>query len=53
MKTSYTTPEMQISEYVPGRFIAMSWSDEETDEALVGRRSESNDGWEEFWRDRE
>ncbi len=54
-KTSYTTPEIQISAYYPTAFIALSWSDEETtDEALTPERGgSSSDEWEDFWDSRE
>jgi hypothetical protein len=53
-KTSYTTPEIQISAYTPTAFIALSWSDEETDEALTPDRGNNNsDDWEDFWEGRE
>ena len=53
-KREYTTPEILISDFTPCTFIAMSWSNEETDEALGNDRGEVNTDWEEdFWEGRE
>ena len=48
----YLSPEIMIMDYAPNSVVAMSWSDEETDEALVGER-DSDDGWDSFWDYRE
>ena len=55
-KKLYITPGIQVMDYVPNVVIAMSWNDEETDEALTNERRSSghdNDGWDSFWNDRE
>ena len=53
-KTIYTTPEIKVMEYALSSVIAMSWSDEETGEALTGQRGDYNDNFEEdFWEGRE
>ena len=53
-KKDYRTPAFEISDYTPMMVVAMSWSDEETGEALTGRRGDYNDDWEEdFWESRE
>ena len=50
----YQTPDFHTTEYDLSAIIAMSWSDEETGEALVGsRHAQSDDEWEEFWARRE
>lgn len=53
-KTIYTTPEIKVMEYAPSSVIAMSWSDEETGEALTNQRyDDEGDGWESYWEYRE
>ena len=57
-KTIYTTPEIKVMEYALSSVIAMSWSDEGTDEALSNDRgysgsSRSSDWEENFWSARE
>lgn len=53
-KIAYITPEISISDFIPCTFFAMSWSNEETDEALGNDRGEVNTDWEEdFWEGRE
>ena len=55
-KKHYITPGIQVMDYVPNVVIAMSWNDEETDEALTNERRSSghdNDGWDSFWNERE
>lgn len=50
----YQKPDFRMTEYDSSTVIAMSWSDEETGEALVGTRNEkSDDEWEGFWKERE
>ncbi|MBR4365560.1 MAG: hypothetical protein IKP43_02130 [Bacteroidaceae bacterium] len=50
----YQKPEFSVAEYETELIVAMSWSDEETDEALVGGRSDASTDWEEsFWEGRE
>lgn len=54
MKKEYISPEIEISVFTLMMVVAMSWSDEETDEALTGRRGDYNDDFEEdFWEGRE
>ena len=49
-KTIYTTPEIKVMEYALSSVIAMSWSDEETGEALTNQRyDDEGDGWESYW----
>ena len=52
-KKIYLTPEMKAVDYAPNNVIAMSWSDEETDEALVGERDDDEGDWDSFWELRE
>ena len=51
-KKIYISPDIMITDYAPGSVIAMSWSDEETGEALAGER-DSDDSWDSFWDYRE
>ena len=53
-KTIYTTPEIKVMEYALSSVIAMSWSDEETGEALTNQRyDDEGGGWESYWEYRE
>lgn len=57
-KTAYSTPSMTVTELTPTMVIAMSWSDEGTDEALSNDRGDtgskrSSDWEEDFWAGRE
>ncbi|MBR3455806.1 MAG: hypothetical protein IKH26_10815 [Bacteroidaceae bacterium] len=54
-KNEYASPVMTVSEYAPTMVFAMSWSNEETDEALTNERSDNNcyDWEEDFWSSRE
>ncbi|MBR3456373.1 MAG: hypothetical protein IKH26_13760 [Bacteroidaceae bacterium] len=52
-KRLYVTPEMKVVDYEPNIVIAMSWSNEETDEALVNERDDDEGNWESFWESRE
>ena len=50
----YFSPNIEISDYSPMMVVAMSWSDEETGEALTGQRGDYNNNFEEdFWEGRE
>ena len=51
----YQKPEFGVAEYETDIIIAMSWSNEETDEALVTERNDdASTDWEEsFWESRE
>ena len=50
----YQKPDFSVAEYETNSIIAMSWSDEETGEALVGSRDDAAANWEEdFWEARE
>ncbi len=54
MKKEYISPSLEISEFTPVMLIAMSWSDEETDEALAPGRGDYNSDFEDdFWEGRE
>ena len=54
MKKEYISPYLEISNFTPLMLIAMSWSDEETGEALSNQRGDYNDDWEgDFWEGRE
>ena len=44
---------MKVVDYEPNIVIAMSWSNEETDEALVNERDDDEGNWESFWESRE
>ena len=53
-KKEYKTPDFETSNYTPMMVVAMSWSDEETGEALTPSRGDYNTDWEEdFWEGRE
>ena len=53
-KKIYRMPEMKVMDYALGNVIAMSWSDERTDEALTNERnSDTSGGWDSFWEERE
>lgn len=53
-KKEYTTPDFETSNFTPMMVVAMSWSDEETGEALAPERGDYNNDWEEdFWEGRE
>ena len=53
-KKEYTTPDFETSDYTPMMVVAMSWSDEETGEALAPDRGDYNTNFEEdFWEGRE
>lgn len=53
-KKIYATPEIMVMDYAPNSVIAMSWSDEETGEALTNQRyDDEGDGWESYWEYRE
>lgn len=53
-KKEYTTPDFEASNYTPMMVVAMSWSDEETGEALAPDRGDYNTDFEEdFWEGRE
>lgn len=50
----YQMPDFTVAEYETDSIIAMSWSDEETGEALAGRRDDASANWEDdFWDARE
>ena len=50
----YQKPDFSVAEHETDSFIAMSWSDEETGEALVGTHNDTADNWEDdFWEGRE
>ena len=53
-KKEYTTPQTLVAEYAPMMFVALSWSDEETGEALAPDRGDYNSNFvEDFWEGRE
>ena len=53
-KKEYTTHYFETTDYTPMMVVAMSWSDEETGEALAPDRGDYNTDFEEdFWEGRE
>ena len=50
----YQKPDFNVTEYQLGGLVALSWSDEETDEALTNERIDNSSNWEDdFWESRE